>query len=89
MVVNLGIAYLSIVILFINQSLLGDYIVAKLSKLAKVNDNFIINRYDNGWMVEVSGRREDDDWVTTKVLCMSEEEVFNLIREYNAIEIAN
>lgn len=70
-------------------SLLGDYIVAKLSKLAKVNDNFTINRYDNGWMVEVNGRNEDDDWITTKVLCMSEEELFDCIKEYNTIEIAN
>jgi len=28
----------------------------KLNKLTKVNDSFTVNRYDNGWMVEVSGR---------------------------------
>lgn len=63
--------------------------MAQLSKLAKVNDNFTINRCDNGWMVEVGGRNESDDWANTKVLCLSEEELFDLIKEYNTIEIAN
>ena len=29
--------------------------MAKLNKLFKVNENISINRYDNGWMVEVGG----------------------------------
>ena len=33
----------------------------KLTKLAKVNENISINRYDNGWMVEVGGRNEEND----------------------------
>jgi hypothetical protein len=62
--------------------------VAKLTKLAKVNDSFSINRYDNGWMVEVGGRSKKDDWVTAKILCNTEEELVALIKEYNTIEIA-
>ena len=30
-------------------------------KLAKVNDNYTINMYDNGFMIEVGGRDHDDD----------------------------
>ena len=62
--------------------------MAQLTKLAKVNDNFSINRYDNGWMVEVGGRNKKDDWVGAKILCNTEEELITLIKEYNSIEIA-
>lgn len=61
--------------------------MAKLSKLIKVNDSFTVNRYDNGWMVEVNGRNKKDDWVTTKILCNTEAELFELIKEYNTMEI--
>lgn len=61
--------------------------MAKLTKLAKVNDNFSINRYDNGWMLEVSGNDKKDDWKTIKVLCNTEQELFDLIKEYNSMEL--
>ena len=61
--------------------------MAKLTKLAKVNDSFTINRYDNGWMVEVGGRNSEDDWATAKVLCNTEEELVALIKEYNTMTI--
>lgn len=55
--------------------------VAKLSKLAKVSESFTINRYDNGYMIEVSGRDSDSDWKTSKILCTSREELFLVINE--------
>jgi hypothetical protein len=61
--------------------------MAKISKLAKVNDNFTINRYDNGWMVEIGGRNKKDDWVTSKIMCSSEEELLAVIKEYNTMEL--
>ncbi len=63
--------------------------MAKLTKLAKVNDNFSVNRYDNGWMVEFTGRNKKDDWVGAKILCNTEEELVALIKEYNIIEVAS
>ena len=45
--------------------------MAKLSKLSKVNESFTVNRYDNGYMIEVSGRDEENDWKTVKLLCSS------------------
>lgn len=61
--------------------------MAKLTKLAKVNDSFTINRYDNGWMVEVSGNNKKDDWATVKVVCNTEEDLVALIKEYNAMDL--
>ena len=63
--------------------------MSKLTKLAKVNDSFSVNRYDNGWMVEVGGRDDDNDWKTAKVLCNTEEELIALIKEYNTMKLDN
>ena len=55
--------------------------MAKLDKLAKVNESFTVNRYDNGFMVEVGGRDTSDDWKTCKVICNTEEDLFEVIKE--------
>ena len=61
--------------------------MAKLKKLAKVNESITINRYDNGFMVEVSGRDEESDWKTAKVLCNTEEEMIAVVKEWNTMEL--
>ena len=61
--------------------------MAKLSKLIKVNDSFTVNRYDNGWMVEVGGRDKKEDWKTAKIMCNTEDDLVALIKEYNTMEI--
>ena len=61
--------------------------MSKLNKLTKVGDNFTVNRYDNGWMVEVGGRNKKDDCVTAKVMCITEQELLEIIKEYNAMEL--
>ena len=54
----------------------------KLSdKLSKVGDSLTVNMYDNGYMVEVSGRNEDGDWATAKILCPTLDEVTAVIKE--------
>jgi hypothetical protein len=61
--------------------------VTKISdKLAKVNDNFSVNMYDNGFMLEIGGRNKDDDWATAKIMCNSIEELTTLIKEASAME---
>ncbi len=50
-------------------------------KLVKVNENFTINMYDNGFMVEASGRNKKSDYVTAKIMCGSVDEVLALVRE--------
>jgi len=50
-------------------------------KLTKINESFTINMYDNGYMVEVGGRSEDDNWVTTKIICSSLDQVIEIVKE--------
>ena len=61
--------------------------MTKLAKLSKVNEAITINRYDNGWMIEIGGRDSDNDWKNTKTLCNTEEELIALIKEWNTMEL--
>jgi hypothetical protein len=62
--------------------------VSKLGdKLSKVNESININRYDNGFMVEVGGRDDENDWKTAKILCTTEEEMLAVVKEWNSMEI--
>lgn len=61
----------------------------KLKKITKVSESISINRYDNGWMVEVSGRDKDNDWKTAKLLCNTEDEMIAVIKEWNTLELDN
>ena len=63
--------------------------MAKLDKLAKVNENISINRYDNGWMIEIGGRDKKEDWKTTKTMCNTEDELIAVIKEWNTKDIDN
>ncbi len=61
--------------------------VTKISdKLSKVNDNFSVNMYDNGFMLEIGGRNKDDDWANAKIMCNSVEELVALIQEAASME---
>lgn len=55
-------------------------------KVEKVNDNFSVYMYDNGYMLEISGRDEDGDWTTAKILCRDMDELINLIKEASELE---
>jgi hypothetical protein len=58
----------------------------KLSdKLTKCSDNLMVNLYDNGFMVEVSGRDSNDQWKTAKIMCPSLVEVCAIIVEAAAL----
>jgi hypothetical protein len=63
--------------------------MAKLNKLAKVNENISINRYDNGWMVEVGGRDKKEEWKTAKIMCNTEEELIAVVKEWNSMDLDN
>lgn len=56
--------------------------ITKISdKVAKISDSFNISIYDNGFMIEASGRDREDEWTTAKVLCSTEDELVALIRD--------
>jgi len=58
----------------------------KLSdKLAKCSDSLTVNLYDNGFMVEVSGRDHEDDWKSAKIMCPTLDDVVNVITEASAM----
>ena len=60
--------------------------IAKVSdKLTKVGENVNIYFYDNAYMVEVSGRNEDDDWATAKLVCRDLSEVQTLLEEVDSL----
>jgi hypothetical protein len=61
--------------------------MTQLSKLTKVSESITVYRYDNGWMIEISGRNKKQDWSTAKILCNTEEELLALIKEYNTMEL--
>jgi ketol-acid reductoisomerase len=51
------------------------------NKLKTVNESFTVNMYDNGYMVEIGGRNEDENWTNTKIICSSIDEVIELVKE--------
>ena len=59
----------------------------KLSKLTKVVESFTVYRYDNGFMIEVGGRDKNNDYKTLKLLCATESELFDTIKEALAMEL--
>ena len=59
----------------------------KLNKLDKVNESITVNRYDNGFMVEVGGRDKENDWKSAKILCNTEAEMLDVVKEWNSMEI--
>jgi hypothetical protein len=62
-------------------------IVKKISdKLTKVNDTLTVNILDNGYFVEVSGRDEDDNWISAKLMCTNLNEVNDLIKEASEMD---
>jgi hypothetical protein len=63
--------------------------MAKLNKLAKVNENISLNRYDNGFMIEVGGRDKKEEWKNAKIMCATEEELFAVIKEWIAMDLDN
>lgn len=61
----------------------------KLSKLFKVNEAITINRYDNGFMIEVGGQDSHSNYRVVKLMCTTEEELFEIIKEFNTMEKAD
>lgn len=56
-----------------------------LAKLATINDNFTVNMYDNGFMVEVTGSDSNDDWTTIKTIANTRDDLIELIDAIIAI----
>ena len=55
-------------------------------KLAKVSESFTVNMYDNGFMFEIGGRDEDNDWATAKILVQTVDQLKALVQEAAEME---
>ena len=60
--------------------------ITKVSdKLTKVSECVNVYFYDNAYMVEVSGRSEDDNWIAVKLVCRDLTEVQVLLEEVDSL----
>jgi hypothetical protein len=50
-------------------------------KLAKVNESFSVNMYDNGFMFEISGKDAEGEWKTAKIMCATADQLLALVKE--------
>jgi hypothetical protein len=50
-------------------------------KLSKVDEDITIKQLDNGFVVEVAGRDNDDEWTTAKIVCNDLATVQALVEE--------
>jgi hypothetical protein len=61
--------------------------VKKISdKLVKINENYSINMYDNGFMFEISGRDAENDYKSAKIMVSTVEELVALVKEAAELE---
>lgn len=59
------------------------------SKLVKVENNFTVNKYDNGYMIEVYGYDKNDDHKTVRICCTDLDKLLDTIKEFDTIEQRN
>ena len=63
-----------------------NYVTLK-DKLSKVNPQINIERAENGWIFEASGRTHDDDWKKCKILVNTSDTLYKLIEEHNEMDL--
>lgn len=56
-------------------------------KIVKVSESFTVYRYDNGFMIEVSGRNKDDEYKTVKILTQDDKELHTIISDILSMEV--
>lgn len=54
-------------------------------KLAKVGECVNVYFYDNAYMVEVSGRDDNEDWANVKLVCRDLTEVQAVLEEVESL----
>jgi hypothetical protein len=61
--------------------------IKKISdKLTKVSDSYTVNMYDNGFMLEITGRDKEDNWSGAKIIVSTIDELLVLINEIAEME---
>lgn len=54
-------------------------------KLVKAGDSLTINRYDNGFMVEVTGRDANENWETARIVVSDIVAANDLVKEWTVL----
>lgn len=47
--------------------------------IVRINEQILVNRYNNGFMVEFSGQDAQGDYRTQKLICDNENRVYELL----------
>ena len=55
-------------------------------KLTKVNESFTVYMYNNGYMIEVSGRDRENDYKTVKIMVNELAQLAALVQEATEME---
>lgn len=55
--------------------------------LSKVDTSFNVTRYDNGFVVEISGRDEDGDWANSRNIVPTVDGVVALLEQYSSMPL--
>lgn len=53
-----------------------------------VSEGITLNRYENGWMVEVSGNDHNDSWQNKKFIFSDLKSVLTFVEEYSKINLS-
>ncbi len=61
---------------------------ALTNMFSSVNDSVTLYRFENGWMLEISGRDNFDEWPTKKIVCSDLKNVLTLLEEYSKIKLS-
>jgi hypothetical protein len=51
----------------------------KFNRIAKIGENFTVNMYDNGFMLEFNGLDAEGNYIQSKVMCSTVEDVLALV----------
>ncbi len=61
--------------------------VTKISdKIVKISESYTVYMYDNGYMVEASGRDKKGEYISAKILCNTIDDVIKLVQEASEME---
>ncbi len=61
--------------------------IEQISELKEISESITYYRYSNGYMVELDGRDQEDDYKTIKLICSTLDEVFSILREVDKLEL--
>lgn len=55
-------------------------------KIVKIGESFTVHMYDNGFMIEGNGRDKKGEYITSKILCNTLDDLLILVREAGEME---